>query len=156
MQTIYMLCGLPGTGKSTWAGKKSDKSTLIVNRDSIRTMIHGKYIFDVNYERMIDDITKASAYNILKNGYDLIIDETCTRRFIRGSWINLIYNVAGNDANIICVWFNAKTDINRIDSRGQSTKIWGEVVERMTSCFEPPSMDEGFSKIVKIDITKGD
>ena len=83
-QRVVLTKGLPGCGKSTWAREYSEKSKsvwIIVNRDSLRRMMHpadnvAGYRFSKLNERIV---TKTRDYVILQAldaGRNVIVDET--------------------------------------------------------------------------------
>lgn len=79
-QRVYILQGLPASGKSTWAlnfikdqtGKRTVKR---VNKDDLRRMLDaGKY--SKERECFVLNIRDRIIYGALKNGFDIIIDDT--------------------------------------------------------------------------------
>ena len=137
---VYILCGLPGSGKSTWAMKQKG---IIINRDSLRTMIHGKYKYDADLEPLIKDMAKELLCVALNAGHNVIIDETNLTKAKRKFWTNII----NNSAATYCVWFTETYNNleNRMtDSRGISREKWSEVIEVMKKSFEKPDIYEGF------------
>jgi tRNA uridine 5-carbamoylmethylation protein Kti12 len=158
---IYVLTGLPGAGKSTWAKKKSEETgALIVNRDSIRQMFYGSYKFDDEYEYIVKYCTIEIVKQILDCAVkDLIIDECNLTKIKREFWINIIKGFIDKEKefNIILVWF--KENKNNIeyrynDLRGLSKEYWSDVIEKMKSVYEPPIADEGFDQIIEVEIPK--
>src|SRR5690606_5236233 len=97
-QTLYILRGLPASGKSTWAKNKAkeEPNTIIVNRDSIRTMLKGEYKlfpFGSKMEELVSDIEMTSMQSGLIMGYNVIIDSTGFRWGLSKEHIKDIYNV---------------------------------------------------------------
>lgn len=81
MITLYVLRGIPASGKSTWAKKQAEEcyNTIIVNRDKIREMLKGEYKnfpFNSIMEKLITKIEQFSADLALSRGYNVIIDAT--------------------------------------------------------------------------------
>jgi predicted kinase len=81
MKTIFITKGLPASGKSTWAKKKCMEypNTVIINRDSIRTMLKGEYKnfpFGSSMEKLVTDLERYTVNNALGRGYNVIIDAT--------------------------------------------------------------------------------
>jgi predicted kinase len=80
-QYLLYLQGLPASGKSTYALNKvkNEFNTIIVNRDSIRTMLRGEYKnfeFGSKMESLVTDIENATIYEALRKGYNVISDNT--------------------------------------------------------------------------------
>jgi tRNA uridine 5-carbamoylmethylation protein Kti12 len=156
MLTVYLTCGLPGSGKSTWSIKKaeSDASVVILSKDAFRNMIKGTYVFDTLYEPMINALTESCIYHILDSRFNLIIDETNLTPMMRTKWLRVI-----NDTEIevrkICVWLT-ETQVNlenrMKDARGYDAEKWTEVIDRMRARFTPPTLDEGFDEIIQMPI----
>ncbi|MBC7999637.1 MAG: AAA family ATPase [Leptolyngbya sp.] len=75
MKRIILLIGVPGSGKTTLAGKIAEKGFTIMNADSIRLELYGdakeqgdpKEVFALFFERM---------EKMMETGTDLIIDNT--------------------------------------------------------------------------------
>lgn len=79
MSTLYILAGIMGAGKSTWANENAEKlDAKIVSRDEIRF----NYDFDPdNYFKHEKEVIKAFYRNIntfLSHGYNVIADATHT------------------------------------------------------------------------------
>ena len=80
-QKLYITKGIPASGKSTWARNKAkeEPNTVIVNRDSIRTMLKGEYKlfpFGSKMEKLVTDIEQEAIYYTLNRGYNCIVDST--------------------------------------------------------------------------------
>ena len=111
--TVYLLVGLPGSGKSTWS-KKYHPNLSIVSRDIIRYKLG--YTSGPNEKAMLsnyqeNEITKEE-YRIieryLKTGQDFIIDDTNLRRKYREPLINLLYKF---NAYVIGVNFQTPLEV---------------------------------------------
>lgn len=76
-QHMIVLQGIPGSGKSTWARKfvKNDPyKWVIVNRDSIRTMLGNYSLF--THEILVNKLERLLVKQSLHSGYSVIIDAT--------------------------------------------------------------------------------
>jgi len=146
---IYVLIGLPGSGKSTWAKRKvgKEKNTVIVNKDSLRLMINGgKYVYDECFENMIKDFATTTMRIALGHGFDVIVDETNLTRDKRKIW-NYI------DMETIGVWFTESKrnlEYRLKDTRGYAPAQWMLVIENMRDVFEKPTKDE-FNKLIRVN-----
>jgi len=149
---IYILCGLIGSGKSTWAKEKAkDENTIIINRDALRFMIKGgKYTYHKNYESMIKDMASQCLNAAIYHGFDIIIDETNLTKDKRKYWVNLIDKLIAETLGTkkytkIVVHFteseyNLKYRMQ--DPKGLFEQEWALVLNGMKETYETPSADE--------------
>jgi predicted kinase len=89
---FYMIMGIPGSGKSFWAQKFSDKrivnglTTVIVSTDAIREELFG----DINAQHSNDAVWITAVDRVvsgLNGGHDVILDATNTNTVKRRQFI---------------------------------------------------------------------
>lgn len=170
MSTVYLLIGLPGSGKSTWSRQltKNNQDVIIISRDSFRTMIKDEYTFNLRFEPFIKQATNKSIECAIENGFDVIVDETHIRKDRRleiiktirdyESSYGLITDIYGR-TKIVYLWFTESTNNleNRMkEPRNHDIDQWKQVIEGMIKVFEEPTEDEGCDELIKINPFKGD
>ena len=146
---LYILCGLIGSGKSTWAREKAkgDK-TVIINKDQIRTMLEGEYFFDNEYEQLVKQLAKISIIRALEKGFNVIVDETNITKIKRQIYFGLIKefsSIIDYNVKVEIMYFpeREKNIENRMkDPKGQSRESWEAVYKGMVSSFEEPTIQE--------------
>jgi len=180
MQTVYLTCGLPGCGKSTWAREKAkeDLNVAIVCRDDLRTMFKGVYYYDTVLEPAIVDMAMSVLDILLDRGYDVIVDETnltkkrraeilsrirqwCERKYGQETSVlpvgQLSFRRMPEPAiKVICVEFpedERHLERRMKENRGYTPEKWTEVVEGMKKTREPVTLDEGFTNIITVRST---
>lgn len=82
-QTVYLLKGLPGSGKSTRAKEMMAQNSNLarVNKDDIRLMTALKAKDDKDrkpkrWESLAVEIERAAAREMLERGFDVVVDDT--------------------------------------------------------------------------------
>lgn len=160
---IVIMCGLPGSGKSTIAKRLLDTNhgSIIISRDAIRQMIYGKYDFHKEDEDMVFDF----AMQMFRSAFiakiyiskDIILDECCVTTKTRAKWIDAIkecwnldkkHNI--NKIKIYCCV--AHCDVNKCISRrendtSRTRQPWRDIITNMNASFSIPRTEEGFSGI---------
>ena len=147
MADLYLICGVPGSGKSTFL-KNRVKRGIIVSRDSIRFALVKPYEEYFSHE---DEVYKEfwDAINAsLTLGMDVFADQTSLTPKSR-KW--LIDHVEGYDhVNAIWIDENINTCIERNKMRkGTRSYVPVSVIRRMNNQFVPPSLDENFYRIFR-------
>ena len=148
--TAYVLVGLPGSGKSTWARNliQLKPNTLIVGGDPLRYMISGGgYVYKEEFEPVVRSIKKAAIPIVLRSGFNLIIDETNITSKRRNE---LLVDI-GDVARTVAVVFSEKNNNlqNRMkEARGYNAEKWQEVIEKMRAAWE--DVNENFSDILYV------
>ena len=75
MSTIYVLVGLPASGKTTIAKKMVEKGCKRVNKDDLRAMIDfGNYSLEM--ERFINAVQEQIIWCAIKSRFDIVVDNT--------------------------------------------------------------------------------
>ena len=159
MSELIVLCGLPGSGKSTYAKgyALSRKNTVIVSMDSIRKMLKGKYLFIASLEPVIQTISLEITNRLLEMGLNVMYDETNLTRYQRKK----ICGVAPNNTDCVCLWFTEaiyNLEYRMRDPRGYDVEHWDKLIKQMKEVFEPPDseIETQFSMIEKYSTSKTD
>lgn len=141
MKNAFIMCGLPGSGKSTWVKKEleQDSTAMVVCKDDIRMMLKPeKYTFDAAIEPTVKDIARAAIRSICGKGITIIIDECHITKEKRKAVIDLVTEYEYSATIVLCLSNNAA--YNRMkDPRGYSYEKWVSVIMGMQNSFEIPT-----------------
>lgn len=148
MANLILVCGIPGSGKSTYLSQfRHNFNCKVISRDEIRFSLlqEGEDYFsheDEVEKNMWNQINEALAAN--KNTY---VDQTSLTPNSRSY---LLKHVTSHFDELIIIWFNISKEIclerneNRINTRAYVPR---GVIRRMAMQMVPPSIEEGFDKI---------
>lgn len=146
---IYIMCGLPGSGKSTKAKELVNDNTIIVNKDSIRQMLFGSYDYKPKFENLVKDTVEEIIMLCVDYNTSFIIDETNIKKEKRKQLVFLINQLVDiNTTNITdIVFIYCSENKNNLEYRmkepkTQSRKIWEKVITSMKKDFEKPTIKE--------------
>lgn len=155
MPTLTILCGLPGSGKSTWAKNNRKENEFIVNYDSLRSMLHGgEYVVGSKVEKLIKNMTRDMIVAMLMNGFDVIVDNTNLSKHTRQFFINIKLNFPTTLKLVGRFWFGTPEQClaNRMnDDKGQDKDIWRKVIFDMYKRYDGPK-GEAFDEIIFHDV----
>jgi predicted kinase len=153
---LYVLVGLPGSGKSTWIKNNLhlfDKDVAIISSDDyidLKAAQEGK-TYSQAYSEHIGAATmhaKKAFSDAVKAGKSIIVDQTNMGEKKRRSWLSQV----GNKYEKIAVVFDVpeKELFRRLAERGQRTgkHIPMAVIDDMASKYQTPTEAEGFDKIL--------
>jgi predicted kinase len=146
------MCGLPGSGKSTWAKNIVDSgNALCVSRDAIRSMVGaGKYVFNKEMEPVIKDVAHYGICSLLEFN-NVVVDETHITKQSRRDMVDTARMMSVEPIIVHC--FDVDGCIDRRmsgDARGYTREKWKEVIEGMMLKFEVPTEDE--CQIIRVGI----
>lgn len=147
---LIIFTGNIGCGKSLLARKFAKKGYVVVNNDSITTMMGGgEYgLYDSNKKDIYHAVETTIIESSLDMGFSVIVDRTCMNAKSRSRFIE-IGKIC--EANIISYNWGPGTDKDRqrryCDPYGVSVNKWKTVFEYMFESYECPEKDEGFNEM---------
>ena len=152
MPTVYMLVGVPASGKTTWA-RQNGGSALIASSDDFIEKQAEK--MGSTYSDVFDDFIKAAnnhaiatARKAFSDKVDLIWDQTNLTKNGRKNKLKMV----PKDYRKVAVFFpTPHEDVlkKRLGSRPGKT-IPDYVVTSMIKTIEKPTKDEGFDEVIVV------
>ena len=141
---IFMMVGLPGSGKSYKTKELSEQyNANIHSSDSIREELSG----DINNQN-INDLVFRTLHNRIKedlrNGKNCIFDATNISYKTRMSFLQQLNNIP---CDKICVLMATPYEVCRERNRKRDRKVPEYVIERMYRRFDVPWYYEGWDEI---------
>ena len=146
MPMFIMLCGLPGSGKSTYAEKMKNnyENLVICSSDAIREELTGNVnnqdlneeVFKVLYKRVKDN---------LKAGNNVIYDACNISSRRRRHFVQT--ELKGIDCVKVCVVCATSYEQCLTNNRSRARQVPEEVIKRMYMNWETPYYFEGWEQI---------
>ena len=154
---VYILIGVPGSGKSTWTSKLEGGKHVLSSDNIIEALAAARgTTYDDEWANNIGFATR----NMMREFHsrinhpsheDLVIDRTNMTRKSRKQFFKECFDKS--KWNWIAVVFETpeETEWNRrLNSRPGKT-IPADAIRNMLNSYEAPSFDEGFDAIMEID-----
>lgn len=132
MQTLYVMCGIPGSGKSTLSKKLANEQNLV--RLSLDEMGY------VRQHKLIPHIVDA-----LKEGKSVVADSLYTKEKWRTELLKAVKPIGCR-----CVLLHMSTPLDECIRRnaGRENTLPDFVIEDIYNSIEPPTLDEGWDEII--------
>lgn len=152
MKLIIVLCGIPGSGKSTLTElikqQASNLTVRSVSSDALRKEINGSEESQDNpqlvWKRFYDD-----AFESLVENDITILDATFAKRRDR----TLVYRLFGlPEVKIVCIHLDPPFLKCAKQNESRSRIVPGFVLESMYASLQefPPKLEDGFDSVVRI------
>ena len=159
MNNLYILCGIPGCGKSTWVKNRMAENTSstdpkweYVSRDEVRfSMVKEeddyfskeKQVFNEFVKRICEKLDDAWVTNV-------IADATHLNEVSRNKLINSIRRQRPNKPlNITMVYFDVPIEVCKFRNakRQGRARVPDNIIEKMNVQLEFPKLREGLNHI---------
>lgn len=150
--TLYVLVGLPGSGKSHWAHEYSGHlNAVVVGSDEVRNDFHSDGGNPLDGDAVfIEVVRRARAF--LQNDQSVILDATHYQRRYRAYAVDLAREFG---LPCVAIWFDVPLTSALERNRWRSGDRFGEtivpehVIRDFYTHFEPPTTTE-FDRVVKV------
>lgn len=151
--TAYIICGFIGAGKTTFARKlEKETGAIRITKDEWMVKIFGNKITLDNkfaeYDKSVTRLAKDVAFQILKSGGDVIIDEGFWSKSQR---VDIKQKIAQLGAKPILYYVESSVERmrERVVDRSKTTtedsfEISREMFDSYLKFWEPPTDDEEF------------
>jgi predicted kinase len=133
MATLTITRGLPGSGKTTWA--KAQRGAVRVNRDELRKMLHGGWTGDSWAEVQITTAQRAAVEALLRNGVNVICDDTNLRARVVRELAELAAECGAAVEIKDFTHVSPETCLERDAARAEGERVGEAVIRRMYERF---------------------
>jgi predicted kinase len=152
MTTLYVLVGVPGSGKTTWIGHQRYDwdNTVIVSTDRFvdqYAALNRKTYTEVFQEYMPTAVEKMAqaAIEAFRDNKVVVWDQTSTSVSTRAKKLRI---APSHYKKIAVVFQTPRKDIHDKFLNRPGKEIPKEVINDMIAKFEYPTLEEGFDKII--------
>ena len=138
-KTLYITCGIPGSGKSTWAKRKVEEGWSWNSRDEIRFSLVAEHEDYFSREEKVYDTFISNIQNDIYDGFENIIaDATHLNERARKQLLDRI-SLLGYE--VIYVYFDISLDtaIERNNKREGRAKVPETVIKKMYNSLTFPA-----------------
>ena len=155
---LYISCGVPGSGKSTFLKEIINPNEVIISRDEIRFSIlkPGEDYF--SHEKEVYNTFLKNIKQSIQNGNNTYADATHLNEKSRFLLLSQLKNMGCNPTEVNAIYFDVPllTCLERNETRkGTPAYVPKGQIRRMFAQYNPPMYYEGFSNIWEVN-SEGD
>lgn len=153
MGRLYLMCGVPGSGKSYWCQNNIPESATYVSRDEVRFSLvkpNEPYFSKENevFDEFINRIVEGLKYG------DVYADATHLNRNSRAKTIMAVKKKGGNPDSIEALVIKCSLDkcIEQNAKRSGRSYVPEDQIEQMFSKFTIPTQNEMINKVWVMEV----
>lgn len=143
--TLYLLVGIPGSGKSFWAKQMAEQGIAVHSSDAIRGELYGDERTQGNPQAVFQTLG-ARILADLNNGISCIYDATNGNEKLRTAFLRTV----PKETRKICVLFLTPPDVCIERDRSRERTVGENVIDRYLRSFQCPDLREGFDEILPV------
>lgn len=157
VKTLYLLCGLPASGKSTWAKEYANESRRVVHisRDAVRfSMVDDAEPYFKAEKRVFSQFIKSTQQAIDDKNIDFIfVDATHLNSISRHKVLD---RLDLKDINVVAVAFCTPLDIclERNSQRKGRERVPDHIIQDMNDCKDFDFSKDNFPYIMTLELYK--
>ncbi len=143
MPTLYIMVGIPGAGKTTYAKEKL-KHAIRIGSDDLRKEFFGKEL-TLKGHRFIHAIMRKRAAAHLREGHDVVID--CMNVSIRAR--RVYFHILPPGCSIVAVYLHTPVwkALRNNQNRSRHVPVIGILLTRLR--MQAPRKKEGFIRVIR-------
>lgn len=142
--TLYIMCGIAASGKSTQAAAiKESTNAIIVSTDIIRKMLYGNDSIQGKWD-IISYVAKSHMVATGELDMDCIYDATNLTRQARA---DIIESMDEHFNQIICVFCDTPIKQALINNNHRTRHVPPRVIRNQSKKLQIPTVEEGFKEI---------
>jgi protein phosphatase len=153
MPTLYVLIGVQGAGKTTWAAANAERlQAEVVASDAIRNELEAAGHPAVGRNEQVFKELAERVGSCLAAGRSVIADATHVRRAWRAATLAAARR---EHARRVAVWFDVPLEVSLARNAQRPGGLWGDrrvdenLIRQLWRTIEPPGLDE-FDEIVTV------
>jgi predicted kinase len=145
---LAILCGLPKSGKTTYAKTMRGEGWVVVCPDTVRLALHGQP-FAAHAEPFVWATVELMVRALLQDEHKVLVDATNTTRKRRAQWVRM-----AQEFGLILDAYVMDTPVEECHYRNSflmthgSGSVPSEVIDRMAEQWEP--VEEGGIYVVNV------
>lgn len=148
MSKLFLMCGIPGSGKTTWLKNNvNDKFGTVFSRDAIRFSLlkDGNEYF--SKEKEVYDILIENINNSLQYDLDVFVDATHLNPVSRTKLLRRLDLSNTIEVNAIVMDTPLSVCLKRNAQREGRARVPEDVIKDMALNYSVPTEEEGFNNI---------
>ena len=152
LQRIYVMVGIPASGKTTWIERTLPKPVVRIRLDRIRRETYGYHPVQLesSKEKKVWSRADLLLSKAIRVAHDVVVDSMA----LTTEWRQRILKVADGASQAplekVAVFLDTPVDLALSRNQNRRKHVPAEAVREMRCHVRPPSRKEGFSKIVTV------
>lgn len=132
------MCGIPLSGKSTYAKVLQSQGWVRVSIDDLRLALHGQ-VYKAEAEPQVWAIAELMVRSLLKSGHKVIVDTTNRTRERRRRWRRV-----AKEFGLTLEIYQVNTDYETCKARNKVLKrLPQDILKQIHKEYEKPTLNEG-------------
>lgn len=149
MSTLYLMYGLPGSGKSSFA--KQMEGVYRLNRDQLREMMFPGKKYSSSREKAVVEVEQAVAQALLTSNRSVVIDDTNIHRVTRERWYTLAKEV-NPKIKVVILKMNTPIDVTLQRNQNRDAVVPELSMRRMIKTFRQEPVEQDDLKYDQIEL----